>query len=168
MGLDIYFSKVNRVDYSTNKEKAVEKEISIGYFRKVNCLLPFFGYEGNCEYLEIEKCQIEDLIETAKELLDNYETFKQDLLKLNCDYEKANETSNEEDKKQIEEKLDLLWKAFEELADKKLPTCDGFYFGDTEYRDWYIEDLLEIVEDFTKILEETDFDTEQVLMYCWW
>jgi hypothetical protein len=27
---------------------------------------------------------------------------------------------------------------------------------------------LEIVEDFTKILEETDFDTEQVLMYCWW
>ena len=107
MGLDIYFSKVNRVDYSTNKEKAVEKEISIGYFRKVNCLLPFFGYEGNCEYLEIEKCQIEDLIETAKELLDNYETFKQDLLKLNGDYEKANETSNEEDKKQIEEKLDL-------------------------------------------------------------
>ena len=46
MGLDIYFSRVNKMDYSLNKETAINDKISIGYFRKVNCLLPHFDYVG--------------------------------------------------------------------------------------------------------------------------
>lgn len=33
----------------------------IGYFRKVNFLMEFFGYEGNCEDKEIFKSELEEL-----------------------------------------------------------------------------------------------------------
>lgn len=32
------------------------------------------------------------------------------------------------------------------LASKLLPTQEGFFFGNTEYNDWYIEDLKETVK----------------------
>jgi hypothetical protein len=165
MGLDIYFSRVNKLDYSLNKETAIDDEIQVGYFRKVNCLLPFFGYEEAGEHLEIAKCQIEDLLDIAKELLKNYATFRQKLFELNTEYH--NETK-EKEKQLVKYKLDVLWKPFEELAEKKLPTTSGFFFGSIEYRDWYIEDLMDIVEIFEVALEDIDFDTEQVLMYCSW
>lgn len=143
MGLDIFFSKVNKRDYSLNKETAINNEIVIGYFCKVNCLLPFFGYENNQEYLEIKRSQIECLLKTVKDLLQIYNTL---------------ETS----------KIDSLWKQFAEIAQEELPTLKGFFFGSYEYDEWYVSDLQEIEKDFEKILEETDFDTEQVLMFCWW
>lgn len=174
MGLDIYFSRVNKLDYSLNKETAINDKIAIGYFRKVNCLLPHFDYVGNCEYLEIEKSQIEDLVYKAKELLAIYESFSAKIQLLNIDlryykeiYKNNEETCNEKCQI-IQNKIDNLWKPFEKVAEQKLPTTSGCFFGSQEYRDWYVADLKEIVEIFEKVLDETDFDVEQVLMYCWW
>lgn len=31
-----------------------------------------------------------------------------------------------------------------------------------------LADLMDIVEIFTKVLDETDFDIDQIFMYCWW
>lgn len=179
MGLDIYFSKVGSLDYSLNKKTAIDDQIEICYFRKVNCLLPHFGYANNCEYLEIEKSQIEDLVYKAKELLAIYGTFHAQLELYKVDlqsYKNSLELStalftrkdNEDKCKLIQNKIDSLWKPFEEVAIQKLPTISGCFFGNLEYRDWYVADLIEIVEVFEKILDETDFDVEQVLMYCWW
>ena len=179
MGLDIYFSKVGSLDYSLNKKTAIDDQIEICYFRKVNCLLPHFGYANNCEYLEIEKSQIEDLVYKAKELLAIYGTFHAQLELYKVDlqsYKNSLELStalftrkdNEDKCKLIQNKIDSLWKPFEEVAIQKLPTISGCFFGNLEYRDWYVADLQEIVVIFEKILDETDFDVEQVLMYCWW
>ena len=179
MGLDIYFSKVSSLDYSLNKKTAINDKIEICYFRKVNCLLPHFDYVGNCEYLEIEKTQIEDLVYKAKELLAIYGTFHAQLELYKVDlqsYKNSLELStalftrkdNEDKCKLIQNKIDSLWKPFEEVAIQKLPTISGCFFGNLEYRDWYVADLQEIVVIFEKILDETDFDVEQVLMYCWW
>ena len=87
MGLDIYFSKVGSLDYSLNKKTAIDDQIEICYFRKVNFLLPHFGYVNNCEYLEIEKSQIEDLVYKAKELLAIYESFSAKLQLYKVDLE---------------------------------------------------------------------------------
>jgi hypothetical protein len=174
MGLDIYFSRVNKLDYSLNKKTAIKDKIEIGYFRKVNCLLPHFGYVGNCEYLEIEKSQIEDLVCKAKELLAVYDTISYQLHLQNIEVNyykeiyKDNKEMCDERCKPFLKKIDEIWKPFEEVAEQKLPTTSGCFFGSQEYRDWYVADLKEIVEIFEKILDETDFDVEQVLMYCWW
>ena len=174
MGLDIYFSRVNKLDYSLNKKTAIKDKISIGYFRKVNCLLPHFEYVGNCEYLEIEKSQIEDLVYKAKELLTVYDTisYQLHLQSIEVNYYKEiykdNQEMCDERCKPFLKKIDEIWKPFEEVAEQELPTTSGCFFGSQEYRDWYVSDLKEIVAIFEKILDETDFDVEQVLMYCWW
>jgi hypothetical protein len=174
MGLDIYFSRVNKLDYSLNKKTAINDKIAIGYFRKVNCLLPHFDYVGNCEYLEIEKSQIEDLVCKAKELLAVYDTisYQLHLQSIEVNYYKEiykdNQEMCDERCKPFLKKIDEIWKPFEEVAEQKLPTTSGCFFGSQEYRDWYVADLIEIVEVFEKVLDETNFDVEQVLMYCWW
>lgn len=174
MGLDIYFSRVNKLDYSLNKKTAIHDKIAIGYFRKVNCLLPHFDYVGNCEYLEIEKSQIEDLVCKAKELLAVYDTisYQLHLQSIEVNYYKEiykdNQEMCDERCKPFLKKIDEIWKPFEVVAEQQLPTTSGCFFGSQEYRDWYVSDLKEIVEVFEKILDETDFDVEQVLMYCWW
>lgn len=44
-----------------------------------------------------------------------------------------------------------------ELADKKLPTKDGFFFGPTEYDEFYFNDIQETIDIINKCLE-LDYD----------
>ena len=81
---------------------------------------------------------------------------------------KDNQEMRDERCKPFLKKIDEIWKPFEEVAEQQLPTTSGCFFGSQEYRDWYVSDLKAIVAAFEKILDETDFDVEQVLMYCWW
>ena len=170
MGLDIYFYKQNRKKAEAVKEHnekvekkvaAIRKEINatddeakqeklyeklrkakegfiqtqeeIAYFRKVNFLMEFFNYEGNCEDLLINKCQIEVLVEACEKVL------------------KAKNDEN-----------------FEEIAEENLPTQSGFFFGSTDYDNYYLEDVEEVKMKFEEILKNTDFDEEDIIMYCWW
>lgn len=41
----------------------------VAYFRKVNFLLPYFGYEENCSEIVIDKCEVEELINDCKRVL---------------------------------------------------------------------------------------------------
>lgn len=54
------------------------------------------------------------------------------------------------------------------LADELLPTKSGFFFGSTEYDDWYFEDLKSTVKQVEKVLKETDWDNEDIYYYEWW
>lgn len=174
MGLDIYFHKAKRTDYKayteahekwekdqpasskisnaeyeklpkTEQEK-ISKEVGewykkepnmaksgisdIGYFRKVNFLMTFFSYTGNCEFKEIAKCQLEDLVERCKEVLKTK-------------------------------------KGRRERAEDLLPTQSGFFFGNTEYTEYYYQDVKEVQEWAEGVLADLK-DDEMVLMYCWW
>lgn len=55
-----------------------------------------------------------------------------------------------------------------DLAEEILPTSSGFFFGSTEYDEWYFKDLEDTIEQIEKILNETDFDEEQIYYYEWW
>lgn len=99
----------------------------VAYFRKVNFLIPFFGYEENCSNIEIDKYQVEDLIEACKEVLANHD------------------------------KASFL-----------LPTQEGFFFGSTDYDDWYFDDVQNVKEKFEEILADFDRDEDILLMHCWW
>jgi len=162
MGLDIYFEKRKndlaalkkfheavqaREDYAektykegigyTDDEKAEYRRLDaivdelnprkeIGYFRKVNFLMDFFNYEGNCEYKEIPLECFNELKERCEKVLADHS-----------------------------------------LADELLPTQSGFFFGSTDYDEWYFKNV-EAVRDFCqKVLNETEPD-EVIEMYCWW
>lgn len=53
-------------------------------------------------------------------------------------------------------------------AKELLPTSSGFFFGGTEYDEWYYQDLEETVEGLKRVIEETDWETEDVAYFEWW
>ena len=116
-----------RANKLSNEYDEINPWKEIAYFRKVNFLLPFFGYEENCSDIEIDKCQVEDLVDACKAVLE--------------DHSKA-----------------------EEL----LPTTDGFFFGSTEYDDWYFGDVECVKTTFESILEDFDPEEDILTMHCWW
>jgi hypothetical protein len=48
-----------------------------------------------------------------------------------------------------------------------LPTQSGFFFGSTDYDEWYFNDVKEVLSWVDGVLDNLD-DREVVLMYCWW
>ena len=53
-------------------------------------------------------------------------------------------------------------------ASELLPTSSGFLFGSVDYDEWYYQDLEDTVEGLTKVIEETDWDNQDVAYYEWW
>lgn len=127
-----YLKSIDERNSKLIKELEDEKEKinpwdEVAYFRKVNFLIPFFGYEENCSNIEIDKYQVEDLIEACKEVLANHD------------------------------KASFL-----------LPTQAGFFFGSTDYDDWYFDDVESVKTTFESILEDFDPEEDILTMHCWW
>ena len=53
------------------------------------------------------------------------------------------------------------------LAEKLLPTQSGFFFGSTDYNEWYFKDVEYVLEQFTKYLEGWDDDTIGWVYFSW-
>jgi hypothetical protein len=176
MGLDIYFHKTKRSEWNEVKSKIeafnelpeeeqakqYENEthptsdfepVDIGYFRKVNFLMEFFNYEGNCEYQEISKGELEALQEACLEVSKMKPT--------KVEYIKA------EHKWDTDRVETVLSEADQERCAEILPTQAGFFFGNTAYNQWYLDDVKEVLAWVTGVLKELA-DDEVVLMYCWW
>ena len=55
-----------------------------------------------------------------------------------------------------------------EIAERVLPTTSGFFFGGTEFDEYYYDDLSRTIEMIDNILESTDWETEDIFYYEWW
>lgn len=53
------------------------------------------------------------------------------------------------------------------LADELLPTTSGFFFGSTEYDEWYIQDLQETVVAINRV-EKRLSPTDVIIYDAWW
>lgn len=77
MGLDIQFYKTKKQDwekYQHNENPSTDGSTlslsEVAYFRKVNFLVRYFNYEDNLSLIEIDKHQIENLIDVCVEVLE--------------------------------------------------------------------------------------------------
>ena len=50
-----------------------------------------------------------------------------------------------------------------DTAEEIMPTSSGFFFGSTEYDDWYYQQLENTIEMCQKVIDETDWYTEVVV-----
>lgn len=59
-------------------------------------------------------------------------------------------------REQLKELVDLCKEvlADKRSAEKKLPTKSGFFFGSTDYDEWYLEDLKSTIEQLTPLLDQ--------------
>lgn len=81
-----------------------------------------------------------------------------------CDYH------NEVTKEDLEDLLDICQRVLDDhsLAYKLLPTRSGFFFGGTEYDEYYFEDIKDTIDIITTVLETTDFDKEMIYYVSSW
>jgi HPt (histidine-containing phosphotransfer) domain-containing protein len=123
MGLDMYLEKRR-----ANSEEYEE----IAYWRKANQIREWFNSHlengvANCEYVQVSKEDLEQLLEDCKKVLKDHT-----------------------------------------LAEDLLPTSSGFFFGSTDYDEEYFEALEDTVKRLEQVLEETDFENEDVYYSEWW
>lgn len=112
----------------------------IGYWRKANAIHRFFVKETQNN---IDKCQIsivpkevlEDLLDRCKRVLKLKKIYLNDGI--------------------IKDGVG---------AEEILPTQSGFFFGGTEFDEWYFKDVADTKRIITKVLKNTDFD-KQVICY---
>lgn len=70
----------------------------------------------------------------------------------------------------LAELVETCKKVLDNPSDAKniLPTSSGFFFGGTDYDEWYFGDLKETIEMVEKVITETDWEHETVAYYEWW
>ena len=55
-----------------------------------------------------------------------------------------------------------------ELAESELPTASGFFFGGTEYDEWYFSDVKDALEMCELFLTNIDFDKYDLVYHASW
>lgn len=55
-----------------------------------------------------------------------------------------------------------------EVCEEMLPSVEGFFFGGTNYDEYYIDDLKHTVSVLDKVLAETDFNTQTITYQSSW
>ena len=118
----------------------------IGYWRKANHIHNWFvenvqNGEDDCGYYEVTKDQLEQLLDICIQVRD------------------ASRLVKDEYTKRIQNPT---------VAQTLLPTCSGFFFGGTEYDEWYLKDIRETIKVLRKVLRTTDFEKEIVVYVSSW
>lgn len=132
-------------------------------WRKANHIHQWFVenvQDGNddCGMYEVTKEQLEELLDICKEVLAASKLVS-GRIKNGYRYVNGKEEPIYEDGEYIEEPT---------IARKLLPTTSGFFFGSTEYDQWYYADVKDTVEIIEKVLATTDFEHEIVMYSSSW
>lgn len=131
-------------DTKLEDSKLSSLEYDVAYWRKQNHIHQWFvdnvqGGEDDCKDYYVDYEKVEELVSLCKKVLEGIKTNKPI----------PEDTEN--------------WEAWEELkvtdskiADELLPTQAGFFFGGTEYDNWYVMGLVETIKQLEPLLEKGD------------
>lgn len=125
--------------YFFKKRKGVDEADGVGYFRKCNMLRKWMV--DRVQYPEDGNCV---------DFLVSKETLEQ----LVADCETVLAAKNQ--------------KNAESVASRVMPTQGGFFFGNTEYNEYYYNDVELIRDTVSEIIKGTDFDNEDICYHEWW
>lgn len=139
MGLDMYF----------HKRSAVSEEA--GYWRKANAIHKWFvenvqNGEDDCGEYHVSHEQMQELLDRVNKVL-AASTLVKGTLHAGTTYQDGKTTENYVDGMVIHDPS---------VAQELLPTQSGFFFGSTDYNEWYIEDLKHTKEILEAALADKD------------
>ena len=192
MGLDMYLERCNRKawgyknvninEVKNNKPKLYEElkpyiysgDIEsyhwesifeeVGYWRKANHIHKWFvdhiqdGID-DCDYhREVTEEDLVELLETCNAVLESCKMVNGKICN-GYKFEDGIRVPIMEDGKYVEDPR---------VAAKLLPTESGFFFGGTDYDEWYIEDIKNTIDIITNVIETTDFNTQMIYYDSSW
>ena len=73
-------------------------------------------------------------------------------------------------REKLAELRDLCEKVLKDnsLADEELPTCEGFFFGSTDYDEWYFAGLRDTVEIVNSVLNDKGYENWEFYYQSSW
>jgi len=86
----------------------------------------------------------------------------------NCSFKKVSKAELEDLRERCYKVLHAPKKERQEVAEDLLPTQSGFFYGSTEYDNYYFDDVKEVKKWVEEVIENLNDETEEVLMYCWY
>lgn len=190
MGLDMYLEKCDRkawgykdmdIDKMKVNNPALYEELKplivmrgeyspwesffteVGYWRKANAIHKWFvdnvqNEVDDCGDYEVSKEQLQELLDICIKV--------RDCSKMEKGWIKNGETYANGKWCPCMEEGEYIVNP--EVAEALLPTQDGFFFGSTEYDQWYLDDVVDAIDILTKVLETTDFDREMIVYSASW
>ena len=193
MGLDMYLKrgkKIPKISWEEYKkirnkvtnddEEVLEKYkdyiVNCGEYYKWNDLVKEVGYWRKAN--QVHKWMVNN-VQNGVDDCDLYEVKKEDLERLlwicesivkNCeliDGKVANGyTFKDGMKAPIIEGGKVMTNIY--VAESLLPTCSGFFFGGTDYDEFYMSDIINTIEIIERVLKETNFDEEYICYESSW
>lgn len=188
MGLDMYLEKVNRnaadcINLDLDELKissptryaelkpyiSIEGEGNyqyeslakcIGSWRKANQIHNWMvsnvqGGNDDCQYYEVSEAQLRVLLILCMEIQSRCQLVKGRV---------KNGYTYSADGERLYSYQDGYVMTNAHVAARLLPSCDGFFFGSTEYDEFYMEDIESTIEIIHEALK-TDFEKEAIY-YC--
>lgn len=149
MGLDMY---LNRKRYSHTNEKGnrVYSEEEVGYWRKANqihnyIVEHFANGEDNCQPIGLDLKDLENLLDVCEKVRKSINLVDGKLVQSYSFNSKGEKEYHYIDGKVIEDTT---------VCEELLPTCSGFFFGNTDYNEWYVQDIDYTIDLLKKLIEE--------------
>jgi hypothetical protein len=128
------FIKGERVTYLTEQ---------VGYWRKANAIHAWFvrevqGGRDECQESEVERSKLLELLQICKQIKEAC-VYVEGRIHTGTSYQNGEKTENYEDGK-------VLSDVSKQLAEELLPTQSGFFFGGTDYNEYYMQDIEGTIE----------------------
>lgn len=190
MGLDMYLSKINSDvlaykdidmwDLKNTSPSLYEKlepyilktkygnfdtlTEEVGYWRKANAIHGWFvdNVQSGCDDCEsylVTKEQLEELLDVCK-------TVRESIVLVDGEIQNGWSTNKNgalvENTERGKRVLDTT------VAEELLPTLGGFFFGGTDYDQWYVDDIEHTIDVLEKVLKDTDFEQYSILYQSSW
>ena len=173
MGLDMYLTKKTYVKNWNFEKPEDKKEVivkiggkeakhikkeriskiteDIGYWRKANAIHTWFVKnvqegEDNCKEYHVSKEKLEELLKICETVIKSSIVIK-GKIKNGSHYENGKEVPIIENGKYIKNPL---------IAKKLLPTESGFFFGGTDYDQYYVQNIEETIKIIKEALKDAD------------
>ena len=165
--LDFYatFYEEKYADWDTEKKYGYYQIMDeVGYWRKSNQIHNWFVQNvqdgiDDCDYHhEVTKKKLEELLEVCKRVLTSCELVDGQISD-GYQYVDGVRTQIMTNGKYIKNPA---------IAEELLPARSGFFFGCTDYNEYYVEDLVNTMEIVQKVLDTTDFKTQMVYYVSSW
>lgn len=137
----------------------------VGYWRKANAIHNWFVHrvqdgEDDCEYHdEVTK-------EVLEELKGRCEAVLREAILVSGKVKNGYRLGKNGQEIPIMEDGKFVFNP--DICDEMLPSRDGFFFGSTDYDQWYINDIKYTYELCGELLESTDFDNQMIFYVSSW
>ena len=137
-----------KCDYINDKKITYVTE-QVTYWRKANAIHQWFiencaDGDGSKTEMSVSQEQIKELHDTCVKVLDSCELIDG----------KINNGQQMKNGKWVDIKIDGKYIKDPTLAEELLPTESGFFFGSTDYDEYYVEDLKNTIKELEPELKE--------------